>query len=156
MIENFETVKKQLSELAPVINGFKSEAVQLRIIELVLGAAQPAHRPTQDDTDARPIAHARGRKRRQANAAEASGDKPAGGGRKAAAGRGPVAQLNALAAGTFFNTARTITDIVKHCETNLAKRIKQSDISGKLGRMVRNGELTRTKNSDGQYEYQKA
>ncbi len=37
MISNFEDMKKQLSELSEVINKFKSEAVQLRLIEIVLG-----------------------------------------------------------------------------------------------------------------------
>ena len=35
MIKNFDELKKQLSDLAGVINSFKSEAVQLRIVELV-------------------------------------------------------------------------------------------------------------------------
>lgn len=38
MMENFESVKKQLTELATVLNGFKSEAVQLCILDLVIGA----------------------------------------------------------------------------------------------------------------------
>ena len=37
MIKNFETVKEQLGELAGVVNSFKSEAVQLRIVELIFG-----------------------------------------------------------------------------------------------------------------------
>ena len=53
----------------------------------------------------------------------------------------------------FFKKPRTIGDILVHCETNLARKIKANEISGKLGRMVRNGELKRTKNADGQYEY---
>jgi len=35
MIKNFEEVKKLLAELSEVVNKFKSEAVQLRIVELV-------------------------------------------------------------------------------------------------------------------------
>ena len=35
MIKNFDVIKEQLKELAGVINSFKSEAVQLRLIELV-------------------------------------------------------------------------------------------------------------------------
>lgn len=37
MLKNFEKIKRQLEELAPVINAFKSEAVQLRVAEYVLG-----------------------------------------------------------------------------------------------------------------------
>lgn len=35
MIKNFEELKKQLEELSTVINSFKSESVQLRIVELI-------------------------------------------------------------------------------------------------------------------------
>ena len=45
MIENFEQTKKQLSELASVINSFKSEAVQLKIIELILGRQSEVEEP---------------------------------------------------------------------------------------------------------------
>ena len=36
MIERLAKMKQELSELATVLNEFKSEAVQLRIIDLVL------------------------------------------------------------------------------------------------------------------------
>ena len=35
MIQDFEEVKKQLAELSDVLNKFKSEQVQLKIVELV-------------------------------------------------------------------------------------------------------------------------
>lgn len=35
MFKGFDTIKAQLTELAPAINAFKSEAVQLRILELI-------------------------------------------------------------------------------------------------------------------------
>ena len=35
MIKNFEEIKSQLKDLSEVINRFKSEAVQLRIVEFV-------------------------------------------------------------------------------------------------------------------------
>jgi hypothetical protein len=49
MIDNFDIVKKQLGELAQVFNGFKSEAVQLRIVELILSSEQS--QPKGDDKD---------------------------------------------------------------------------------------------------------
>jgi len=36
MITDFEILKKQLTELAKVVNSFKLEAVQLKVTELVL------------------------------------------------------------------------------------------------------------------------
>jgi hypothetical protein len=50
MIKNFENVKAQIAELASVINSFKSEAVQLRIIELVLGTPQEAESTEETQT----------------------------------------------------------------------------------------------------------
>ena len=35
MIRNFEQVKKQLAELSGVVNNFKSEQVQLKIVDLI-------------------------------------------------------------------------------------------------------------------------
>jgi hypothetical protein len=157
MIEDFENVKKQLSELADVVNRFKSEAVQLRIIELILGddhvdaeevrATPPAPRKKRRRTSGNKTAA------KSSGAAEKSKTKKNGATRS---GNGAVSTLVAVYDKAFFKTPRVIGDIVSHCEVNLARKIKASDISGKLGRMVRNGELTHTKNADGQYEYQNA
>jgi hypothetical protein len=35
MLKNIDLIKKQLSELASVINLYKSEAVQLKLVELI-------------------------------------------------------------------------------------------------------------------------
>jgi len=64
-----------------------------------------------------------------------------------------VATLLKVYADDFFAKPRTIKAILDHCETNLARKIKANEISGKLARMVRSNELKREKNSDGQYEY---
>src|SRR6266508_7025079 len=74
---------------------------------------------------------------------------------KAPGGTGAVATLSQLASGTFFDKPRTIKDLIDHCKHNLARTFKANEFSGKLGRMVRNGELTRKKNADKQYEYKK-
>jgi hypothetical protein len=42
MIKNFDEIKKQLADLAVVINSYKSEAVQVKIIEALLSGAAPA------------------------------------------------------------------------------------------------------------------
>jgi len=43
MIKNFEEIKKQLGELSDVLNKFKSEQVQLRIVELVFRGTGTPH-----------------------------------------------------------------------------------------------------------------
>lgn len=71
------------------------------------------------------------------------------------AGTGAVATLSELAKTDFFSKPKTIKDIIEHCSINYARKFRANDLSGKLARMVRNGELARKKNKDKQYEYTK-
>ncbi|HEX7061545.1 MAG TPA: hypothetical protein VF200_06210 [Woeseiaceae bacterium] len=152
MLKDFEAIKSQLAELADIINKFKSEAVQLRIVELVLRGQSSSSATESEDTI--PPQRASRRKER---GAKKKPDQVADGGRsakkKASSGDGAIATLTKVYQEGFFKSPRTIKDILAHCETNLARRIKANEISGKLARMVRSGELKRAKNADGQYEY---
>jgi hypothetical protein len=154
MLKDFEVLRKQLEELADTINKFKSEAVQLRIVELVLHGRTIA---MADATENHATTNSSRRRRkgrpspRIGTASESA--KPAVPKKKTGTGSGANATLTKVYAEGFFESARTINDILRHCETNLARRIRANEISGKLARMVRSGELTRVKNSDGQYEY---
>lgn len=151
MIENFEAVKKQLSELAGVINQFKSESVQLKIIELIFGESRGLEENMSGD---KPPTGGR-KPRPKAPPKKEPGVSPSKSKKKAPGGTGAVATLTQLAAGDFFKQPRTINDVIEHCKHNLARTFKANEFSGKLGRMVRNKELTRKKNKDGQYEYKK-
>jgi hypothetical protein len=152
MIKNFDEIRKQLGELAPVINSFKSEAVQLRVVELIFRAAATDDGESQTDTSPTPPAARRPNSRRSAK-------KPSVGNgntqpRAKGTGRlGGHAMLNQLVASGFFKKAKTIGEIVAHCETDLAVKYKQSDFSGPLIRLVRDNKLKRAKNKDQQYEY---
>lgn len=154
MIDNFEEVKRQLKELADVINTYKSEAVQLRIVEIVLGnkAAASSKNDEEDDSNVDVLPKKKRQKSRKKATIKTETDKK----KPAAAGTGPVATLVRLADGDFFETPQSMKSIIEHCEVNLARKIKQTDISGKLARMVREGVLKRAKNADGQYEYSKS
>jgi len=150
MIKNFDVVKEQLKELSGVINTFKSEAVQLRLVDLIFQAADATGAgPEPPGSDAagsgvRKKRQPRGRGTRQ----------PKDGQVKARAGRpGGKAMLDQLSNDGFFKKPKTIKQIVEHCEHNLALKYKQSDFSGPLGRLTREGTLKRTKNADKQYEY---
>lgn len=153
MFKNFETTKQQLAELAEVVNKFKSEAVQLRLLELLFDAT-PHEIEGVDAGDAGAKPKKRSRKKRVSTKKAASPDNE-----KATAKRtsslGPVSVLKKLYDEGFFTKPKTIADICQHSDTNLARRIKPNEISGKLARMVRSGELAREKNSDNQYEYTK-
>lgn len=148
MLKDFEAIKAQLAELADVINKFKSEAVQLRIVELVL---QGNNVETGGKSSNEVVTPKKGKKKRKP--ASSSTNTADGKKKKASGGTGAIATLVKLYGEDFFSKPRTISDILAHCETNLARRIKANEISGKLGRMVRSGELKRTKNTDNQYEY---
>lgn len=154
MFENFEKVKEQLTELAEVINRFKSEAVQLRLLEMLLGKAQPAALAVQHEER---IATSRRRVRRKPESrTETAENEQTKKKRTGSAGTGAVATLAKTYQEGFFSQPRTIGDICAYCETSHARRIKPNEISGKLGRMVREHQLSRNKNSEGQYVYTKA
>ncbi len=150
MIKNFEEVKKQLKELSQIINSFQSETVQLRLIDLIFGAIETEDSAEVEAPDNK--GHKMKIRKKKKPIKKSIESKPTA---KSTQGKGSVATLTTLAAGDFFNKSRTIKDIIQHCDVNLAKKIKQRDISGKLARMVRAKELIRTKNADGQYEYKK-
>ncbi len=152
MINNFDEVKKQLKELAEVVNAFKSEAVQLRIVELVFGF-EPPEENRVDLGNQIPNTSTKSETKRKSKEKTVEQDvkkkTP-----KRASGSGAPATLSNLLTDGFFKKPKSIGDIVEHCEHNLARKFKQNEFSGKLARMVREKLLKRGKNTDGQYEYQ--
>ncbi|NIA07884.1 MAG: hypothetical protein GWP14_09695 [Actinobacteria bacterium] len=154
MIKDFEAVKKQIGELAGVINSFKSEAVQLRIIELVFGVSSEDEDQAEDTAKRKPRSSKRSVQKKKPSAKGQTSSKSPERARSAA--RGAVATLSHLADADFFSKPKTISDIIEHCSTHRARKFKANEFSGKLARMVRNGVLRRKKNADKQYEYTKA
>ena len=153
MIKNFEEIKTQLKELSEIVNSFESEAVQLRIVELVFGLETEQEQKGTAGDDAETVVKNRKAPRKKAATKANNGDKPKKSGNKPS-GQGAVATLGKLVEEGFFNQPKSIGDIVEHCDHNLARKFKANEFSGKLSRLVRDGSLTRTKNADSQYEYQ--
>ncbi len=149
MIENFDEVKAQLAELSDIINKFKSEQVQLKIVELIFGAAGRA--AEHQGEGALPP---RKRGRRSKKKTEGPVPKADNGKKRAARGDGPAATLEQFIQEGFFSQKRTIGAAVEHCKAK-ARNFKNNELSGPLGRLVRNNKLSRTKNADGQWEYVK-
>ena len=157
MIKDFDQVRSQLKELADVINSFKSEAVQLRLIELIFSAVSV--NPPQAPTPAQVPPPAAKRSRRTKRVAKDSANGEAGkkSARSAAKGRpSGRATLDVLVSEGFFAAPKTIAQIVEHCETDRAQKYKQPEFSGPLMRLVQAKTLTRKKNAEGQYEYVKS
>ena len=145
-MKNFGDVKEQLQGLSEVVNSFKSEAVQLKIVEFILGLesedeqkiinSSPKRKTTRRKTAKKPT---------DETSQKRTGKKPFG--------QGGPATLDKLIEEGFFSEPKSIGDIVKHCEHNMARKFKANEFSGKLARLVRHGTLVRNKNSDNQYEY---
>jgi hypothetical protein len=152
MIKNFEEAKKQLAELSEVVNKFKSEAVQLRIVELVFaggsGQSEETEVPHEGNGQA-PRKHSRKKRKAATSSPPAKGESKKA---RAATGKGPKATLEKFIGEGFFNQKRTIGAVVEHCELK-AQHFKNNELSGPLGRLVRDNKLTRTKNAESQYEY---
>lgn len=155
MIEDFDELKVQLNELAAIINSFQSEAVQIRLIELILGdhievaGKQDLQGSTIQEKPPKPSA----KKAKPARKAKEKKEQPAATPRSRSGKPGAQATLTRLIGEGFFKKPKTIKEIVDYCETKLALQFKQNDFSGKLVRKVRDGDLKREKNADGLYEY---
>lgn len=152
MMQRLVDMKAQLSELATILNAFKSEAVQLRILEAVLGKESGGKQLTDpEDTEHNGKTNARRKRKTKKPNGEAVAKS-----KKASGSTGAVATLTQLLTGPFFDKPRALNDIIEHCKVKLGRPFKPSQLSGPLLIMVRKSELTREKNADNsQYEYKK-
>jgi hypothetical protein len=150
MIRNFDEVKKQLSDLAGIINSFKSEAVQLRIVDLIFQGVRLDRPVEAKETDVRVSAP------RRVRTSTARGKKRAGNSdkKKGPTGRGgPASLLSELINEGYFKEKRVLKEIIDYCANKKARTLKANELSGPLGRFVRDHRLDRDPNKDGQYEY---
>ena len=153
MIRKFKEIKEQLKELAPVINSFKSESVQLRIVELIFRGESSEELEEEGSIDENSKV-----KRPKKKTPKKPSKKKVSQIKKVKAlksKKGPVGVLTDLINEDYFKTPHTLSDIVRHCSTHKAIQIKQSNLSSPLVRFVREKRLKRKKNSEGQYEYLK-
>jgi hypothetical protein len=152
MIKNFEALKNQLRELSELVDLFKSEAVQLRLVELVLLGNTESPEESDDEPPAKPTrAPGRARRRKGGKGEEKTGQ---AGATKARGGRlGAQGALNQLIHEKFFANKQTIGAIIEHCKARKARTFKPNELSGVLARFTRDNRLKRDTNKDGQYEY---
>ena len=149
-----EHLKKELKEIADILNQFKSEAVQLKVLDMLTGQLRPPATP--------PPGRGAERRTRQTAAQEPSllkeklpkATEGRSGGRTP--GRGALSVILRLLEEGFFDKAQTISKITKHASERLGHHLKANECSPSLLRLLRSGRLTRSKNTDGQYEYIKA
>ncbi|WP_156844527.1 hypothetical protein [Leptospira wolffii] len=137
---------EKLKSINDVVNSFKSESVQLRVLEYLLEEENYKSPTTQSS----PKKKNKGIVKKQSLPKEPKKKIS----KKSRPGPGQI--VDQLISEGFFNTKKSTTDIVQHCSKNLAYNYKANEIAITLTRSVRNGKLNRKENSEGTFEYQKA
>lgn len=148
MNRNFHELKQQLAELSETINKFESEAVQLRIVELLFSETGNGSELSEGENGV----YAAGPGRLMAGQGEMGG-LPGRRRRAVPSASGAVAALAKLVDSDFFLKKRTIGDVVKKCEEEVGTRYRSNAFSGPLSRYARSGVLKREKNAEGKYVY---
>ena len=152
MIKDFDAIKNQLQDLAAVINSFKSEAVQLRVVELLFQRmGTESFVPEGGDTKQRTPAKKKVKKKGKVSVDKEETTKkttPSKSGRP-----GPLAMVKQLKGQGFFKIPKTISDIIEHCQSKLAYTYKPNELSGAMTRVLRSGILQRKKDEQNQFKY---
>ncbi|MGC2423516.1 MAG: hypothetical protein WA666_04095 [Nitrospirota bacterium] len=157
MIKDFDKLKIELRELAGIINSFKSEAVQLKIVELLFNDLTENEKPGNagEGTGSTPKRKARKAKKPKApetetssKSGEAKKKKPSASGRP-----GPKAMIETLLADDFFKKGKIVSDIVSHCKKTMGYSYTTSELAPAFTRLIRDKKLTREQNAENQFVY---
>lgn len=142
-----------LKEITAVVNAFKSEAVQLRVVDALLAKIDVTREPPADApaTDTGAPKKKKNQSRVPSKPVEKSqSDKNRSG------GHGAHSIILKFLDEGFFNAPKTIGDITKDASERLGHHIKANECSPSLLRLLRLGRLKRNKNGDSQYQYVQA
>ncbi|MBV8390754.1 MAG: hypothetical protein JO080_13200 [Mucilaginibacter sp.] len=147
MSKHIEKLKKQLLEISEVVNSFRSEAVQVKIVDRLLDAMIESEKGEIDGADA---FNRRVRRTRQAddeeNATVNGRKKP-----------GATKVLNQLLLTDFFNSSHSISEIADYCKESYDSDFKTSELSGILLKLAKENKLRRERSNDNnRFEYVKA
>jgi hypothetical protein len=156
MINIPTTLKKNIGELAGVLNQFKSELVQVRLLESFLTTAGSVIQPVVGLAASAVAPKRRGRppgSGKKAAKAAPPAPKAAKRGRRKRSKMGATGALHKLLASGFFKAHRSISDVTDACKSKLGLDIAVTNLSGPLMRFVKEKKLTRAKNKDDKFEY---
>ncbi len=149
--------QRRLKSFAETVNAFKSEAVQIRVIDALLGELG-MESSAAADTELKPR-KARTKKTKATQSGSEKSGKPkeqSKSTRKNSSSPGAYATISQLLDADFFKSGKTIGAIVDHCRTSRGHHYKASECSPPLLRLLRDEKLQRKKNKEGQYEYTQA
>ncbi|HTK22211.1 MAG TPA: hypothetical protein VL442_21980 [Mucilaginibacter sp.] len=146
MSKHIEKLKKQLLEISEVVNSFRSEAVQVKVIDRLLDAIIESEKGEIDGADA---FNRRVRRTRQSDEDE----NHAINGRKKP---GATKVLNQLLLTDFFNSSHSISEIADYCKESYDSDFKTSELSGILLKLAKENKLKRERSNDNnRFEYVK-
>ncbi|PAW94914.1 hypothetical protein CKK33_15985 [Mucilaginibacter sp. MD40] len=144
MNRHIEKLKKQLTELAEVVNAFQSEAVQVKVVERLLDEII-------DSEKSEPEAKENVNKRAGKIEADTQANESRDAGRKKP---GATKVLNQLLSSDFFKTPHTISAIADYCREKFNSDFKTSELSGILLKLSKENKLRRERNHDNnRFEY---
>jgi len=143
MNRQIEKLKKQLTEIAEVVNSFQSEAVQVRVVDRLLDEIMEVERV--DTAEGSEIFNNRNRKLRVAN------DDYQTQGRKKP---GATKVLNQLLLSDYFKTPHSISSIASYCKEKFDSEFKTSELSGILLKLAKENKLKRERSiENNRFEY---
>jgi hypothetical protein len=145
MNRQIEKLKKQLVEIAEVVNSFQSEAVQVRVVDRLLDEIMETER---GETEGSEIFNRRARKANVENDDEQilnlqRRKKP-----------GATKVLNQLLSSDFFRTPHSISSIAEYCKDKFDSDFKTSELSGILLKLAKENKLRRERSDkNNRFEY---
>jgi hypothetical protein len=153
MSKHTEKLRKQLLEISEVVNAFRSEAVQVKIIDRLLDSIIEGER--QDvDGELFKFHDRRGRKRKDDGTGEGEETEGRIRGRKKP---GATKILNQIIHTEFFDVPRSISAIAVYCKEHFDSDFKTSELSGILLKLANENKLRRERNNDNnRFDYVKA
>ena len=143
MSKHIEKLKKQLVEIAEVVNSFSSEAVQLKIVERLLDTIMETERGDSDGIE--PFY----KKPERQRFSEHNGHEI-----KSVKKPGATKVLNQLLSTSFFKEPHSISSISSYCKENYDSNFKTSELSGILLKLANEHKLKRQRNEENnRFEY---
>lgn len=146
MSKPIEKLKKQLIEISEVVNAFRSEAVQVKIVDKLLDAMIAFEKNDLEETE---VYH------KKINGSTPTNENEFVGRRSKKPGATKV--LNQLVSTDFFNEAQSISAIADYCKANFDSNFKTSELSGILLKLANENKLKRQRNYESnRFEYIKS
>jgi hypothetical protein len=147
MSKHIEKLKKQLVEISEVVNSFRSESVQVRVVDRLLDAMIELEKA---DSEGSELFGKRGYKHRSEEDGNYSSS-------RAAKKPGATKVLNQLLSSDFFDTPHSISSIANYCKENFDSDFKTSELSGILLKLANENKLRRERsNENNRFEYVRA